>query len=154
MQTNIHTSDNSTFDVVIVGRGPVGSTLANLLGQCGLKTLVLEREAASYHLPRAAHFDDESMRVFQTIGLSEAIQPHVILSPGMRFVDGQGRLVLDWSRTAEITPMGWHLSYRFHQPVLEDVLNAGTRALAVRHRAHALRCICARLRRKKRVGAV
>ena len=125
MQTNIHTSDESTFDVVIVGRGPVGSTLANLLGQCGLKTLVLEREAANYHLPRAAHFDDELMRVFQTIGLSEAIQPHVILSPGMRFVDGQGRLVLDWSRTAEITPMGWHLSYRFHQPDLEDVLNAG-----------------------------
>ena len=36
------------FDVVIVGRGPVGATLANLLGLCGLRTLVLEREARTY----------------------------------------------------------------------------------------------------------
>ena len=59
------------FDVVIVGRGPVGATLANLLGLCGVRTLVLEREARTYHLPRAVHFDDECMRVFQTIGLAE-----------------------------------------------------------------------------------
>ena len=29
------------FDVVIVGRGPVGAALANLLGLCGVRTLVL-----------------------------------------------------------------------------------------------------------------
>ncbi|MEW6640355.1 MAG: bifunctional 3-(3-hydroxy-phenyl)propionate/3-hydroxycinnamic acid hydroxylase [Pseudomonadota bacterium] len=115
----------SFFDVAVIGCGPVGSTLANLLGLCGLRTVVLEREAKAYHLPRAVHFDDESMRVFQTIGLSDKILPHVILSPGMRFVDAEGRLALDWSRSAELTPMGWHLSYRFHQPDLEDVLNAG-----------------------------
>ena len=41
------------FDVAIVGLGPVGATLANLLGQSGIRTLVLEREHAHYHLPRA-----------------------------------------------------------------------------------------------------
>lgn len=115
------------FDVVIVGRGPVGATLANLLGLCGVRTLVLEREARTYHLPRAVHFDDECMRVFQTIGLAEAILPHVILSPGMRFVDAEGRLILDWPRSKNPTPMGWHLSYRFHQPDLEDILIDGLR---------------------------
>jgi 3-(3-hydroxy-phenyl)propionate hydroxylase len=117
----------SDFDVVIVGRGPVGATLANLLGLCGVRTLVLEREARSYHLPRAVHFDDECMRVFQTIGLAEAILPHVILSPGMRFVDAEGRLILDWPRSKDLTPMGWHLSYRFHQPDLEEILIDGLR---------------------------
>ncbi len=115
----------SEFDVVIVGRGPVGATLANLLGLCGVRTLVLEREARAYHLPRAVHFDDECMRVFQTIGLAEATLPHVILSPGMRFVDADGRLILDWPRSQDPTPMGWHLSYRFHQPELEDILISG-----------------------------
>jgi 3-(3-hydroxy-phenyl)propionate hydroxylase len=43
----------------------------------------------------------------------------------MRFVDAEGRLMLDWPRSHELTPMGWHLSYRFHQPDLEDVLNKG-----------------------------
>ena len=124
---NIRRVDTPSFDVAVVGLGPVGSTLANLLGLCGVNTLVLEREAQAYHLPRAVHFDDETMRVFQTIGLSDAVLPHVILSPGMRFVDADGRLILDWGRPVEATPMGWHLSYRFHQPDLENVLNDGLR---------------------------
>jgi len=122
-----HNSANPEFAVVIVGRGPVGATLANLLGLCGVRTLVLEREARTYHLPRAVHFDDECMRVFQTIGLAEDILPHVILSPGMRFLDAEGRLMLDWPRSQDLTPMGWHLSYRFHQPDLEDILINGLR---------------------------
>jgi 3-(3-hydroxy-phenyl)propionate hydroxylase len=113
------------FDVVIVGRGPVGATLANLLGLRGVRTLVLEREARTYHLPRAVHFDDECMRVFQTIGLADAIRPQTILSPGMLFLDAEGRMLLDWSRPQTLTPMGWNLSYRFHQPELEDILICG-----------------------------
>jgi len=113
------------FDVVIVGRGPVGATLANLLGLCGVRTLVLEREARAYHLPRAVHFDDECMRVFQSIGLADDILPQVILSPGMLFLDADGRMLLDWSRPQTLTPMGWNLSYRFHQPDLENALIRG-----------------------------
>jgi len=57
------------FDVAIIGYGPAGATLANLLGQYGLSVLVLEREAEIYPLPRAIHFDGEVMRVFETAGL-------------------------------------------------------------------------------------
>ena len=114
-------------DVVIVGYGPVGATLANLLGLRGVKTLVLEREASVYHLPRAVHFDDEVMRIFETAGLSAAIEPGVILSPGMRFIDRDGRLLVDWSRPPEITPSGWPPSFRFHQPTLEQILRDGLR---------------------------
>ncbi|MBR0828695.1 bifunctional 3-(3-hydroxy-phenyl)propionate/3-hydroxycinnamic acid hydroxylase [Bradyrhizobium manausense] len=120
-------SASPDYDVVIVGRGPVGATLANLLGLCGVRTLVLEREARAYHLPRAVHFDDECMRVFQTIGLADDILPQVILSPGMLFKDAAGRLILDWSRPQTPTAMGWHLSYRFHQPDLEEILIGGLR---------------------------
>jgi 3-(3-hydroxy-phenyl)propionate hydroxylase len=113
------------FDVVIVGLGPVGATLANLLGLCGVRTLVLEREAACYRLPRAVHFDDEVMRVFQLVGLAEKIAAKTRLNIGMRFVDRDGRLMLDWPRPQEIGPQGWHASYRFHQPDLEAVLRDG-----------------------------
>ena len=78
------------FDVAISGYGPTGATLAHLLGQCGLKVLVLEREAAAYHLPRAVHFDAEIMRVFQWIGIAEALEPLTARHPGMQFVDAQG----------------------------------------------------------------
>ncbi len=113
------------FDVAIIGLGPTGATLANLLGLCGLSVLVLEREAAAYHLPRAVHFDDEVMRVFQTIGLADEITKIVRVNPGMRFVDPAGKLLLDWPRPQVVGPQGWHASYRFHQPDLEKILRAG-----------------------------
>ena len=31
-----------TFEIAIIGLGPVGATLANLLGQMGVSTVVLE----------------------------------------------------------------------------------------------------------------
>ena len=90
-------------NVVIIGCGPVGAMLANLLGLQGIGTLVLEREAAIYNLPRAVHFDDEVMRLLQTVGLAETMQPLVHVSPGMKFVDDTGRLLLDWARPLERT---------------------------------------------------
>lgn len=127
-------------DVAIVGLGPVGATLANILGQAGISVLVLEKEAAAYHLPRAVHFDDEVMRVFQSIGLAEALLPCLALSTGMRFLDPAGRIILDWSRLQPTKPHGWNTSYRFHQPELEDVLRKGlTRwpSVTVRERCEA-----------------
>ena len=59
------------YDVVIVGLGPTGGTLANLLALNGFSILILEREKNLYALPRAVHFDDEIMRVFQTIGITK-----------------------------------------------------------------------------------
>jgi 3-(3-hydroxy-phenyl)propionate hydroxylase len=111
-------------DVAIVGFGPAGATLANLLALRGLDVLVLERDPEIYRLPRAIHFDGEAMRVFQTIGVADALLPRLIVSPGMKFIDAAGRVLIDWSRPQAIGPQAWHPSYRFHQPELEAVLRA------------------------------
>lgn len=116
-------------NVVIVGCGPVGAMLANLLGLQGISTLVLEREAAIYNLPRAVHFDDEVMRQLQTVDLAETMQQLVHVSPGMKFVDDTGRLLLDWGRPLEPSQQGWYASYRFHQP--EARARAARRACAL-----------------------
>ena len=70
------------YDVIIVGLGPTGGTLANLLGLNGLSVLILEKESAIYNLPRAVHFDDEIMRVFNSIGIKfhAIVLAHCILS--------------------------------------------------------------------------
>src|SRR3954466_5465637 len=69
-------SSLNNFDVVIAGFGPVGAVCANLLGQAGIKTLVVERAGAVYDKPRAFALDHEIMRVFQNLGLAAAIAPH------------------------------------------------------------------------------
>lgn len=115
---------SNKFDVAIIGYGPTGATLANLLGQYGIRVVVIEREADIYDLPRAVHFDDEIMRIFQSAGIADELLKKVRVNPGMRFVDAEGKLLLDWPRPAGIGPQGWNTSYRFHQPDLERILRS------------------------------
>ena len=110
------------YDIAVVGIGPAGATLANLLALRGLSVLALDRESGIYQLPRAIHFDGECMRVFQTIGIADRLAPGLVVAPGMRFVAADGRLLLDWTRPTQVGPQGWHASYRFHQPTLETEL--------------------------------
>lgn len=109
-------------DVAVIGMGPVGATLANLLGRYGLSVAVLEREGAPYPLPRAVHFDAECMRVFDAIGVSAEVAGDCRVSTGMKFVNAEGQLLVDWPRPEDVGPQGWHSSYRFHQPDLERTL--------------------------------
>ncbi|MBM3651263.1 MAG: bifunctional 3-(3-hydroxy-phenyl)propionate/3-hydroxycinnamic acid hydroxylase, partial [Alphaproteobacteria bacterium] len=60
-------------DVAIVGLGPVGAALANLLSLAGVSVIALERDAEVYPLPRAVHFDGEVMRVFHSMGLKAEV---------------------------------------------------------------------------------
>jgi 3-(3-hydroxy-phenyl)propionate hydroxylase len=112
------------FDVAVIGYGPVGAMLANLLGISGLSVVVLEREASVYHLPRAVSADGEALRLFQTIGLAGELLPRLNTSRNIRHVNAQGQLLLLLTR-AGIGPEGWNNAYRFFQPELESILRAG-----------------------------
>ncbi|WP_322048793.1 bifunctional 3-(3-hydroxy-phenyl)propionate/3-hydroxycinnamic acid hydroxylase [Paraburkholderia sp. J67] len=110
------------YDVAVIGLGPTGATLANLLAIEGLRVLVLERDKDIFALPRAVHFDGECMRVFQSIGLAETLLPNLFVGPGMKFVNAAGQLLIDWTRPTGVGPQGWCASYKFHQPDLENAL--------------------------------
>ena len=110
-------------DVAIVGLGPTGATLANLLGAAGLSVLVLEKEAGIFPLPRAIHFDGEVLRILQGAGLRERVL--AIARPGeqgMHFVNGAGETMLIRGGSAALGPHGCANNYYFHQPELEAVL--------------------------------
>ena len=53
-------SDQAT--VLIVGAGPVGLTLANLLGTAGVDTVLVEHNPGCVPEPRAVALDGESLR--------------------------------------------------------------------------------------------
>ncbi len=116
------------YQVVIVGMGPIGLSLANLLGQAGVRTLMLERDLTPYGLPRAVAVDDESMRVYQAMGLDEEIAPNLVMDLVANFVLPDGRLLANISpkdRSYWRSPMAFH-----YQPTLEEVLRKGTARFA------------------------
>ena len=110
------------YDVAIIGFGPTGGTLANLIALGGFSVIVLDKEKSFYPLPRAVHFDDEVMRVFQTIGITNSFLNHTIINKGTKFVNSKGKVILDWPRPRKFTENGWYPSYRFNQPDLEKQL--------------------------------
>ena len=113
-------------DVAIVGCGPVGALLANLLGQAGLTVDIYDREHEVHALPRAVHFDGEVMRIFQAAGLADRIAGACRPSPyGARFEDPSGRTILVRQGTDGPGPQGWSGSWYFHQPLLEEILRDG-----------------------------
>lgn len=117
---------DTVFDVAIVGLGPTGAMLANLLGAAGCSVLVLEKEAGIFPLPRAIHFDGEVLRIAQAAGLREQVL--AIARPGtqgMHFVNGAGETMLIRGGSAALGPHGCANNYYFHQPQLEAVLRDG-----------------------------
>jgi 3-(3-hydroxy-phenyl)propionate hydroxylase len=112
----------SKADVALIGYGPVAAVLSNLLAQHGLQVVAFEREAAIYALPRAIALDAECMRIMQSIGLADRLESEMVPGRGMRFVNAQNELLIEWSRPPGHGPQGWHPSYRYHQPTLEATL--------------------------------
>ncbi|MGU7773823.1 bifunctional 3-(3-hydroxy-phenyl)propionate/3-hydroxycinnamic acid hydroxylase MhpA [Burkholderia sp. MR1-5-21] len=131
--------DGREFDVAIVGCGPTGAVLANLLGKVGIRVVVFEREGGPNPLPRAIHFDGECMRVFQSIGLSDRISSIARVAPaGTRFINSHGKTLLVRRGFEQAGPHGWAVNWYFHQPLLERELRKGLErfssvALKLRH---------------------
>jgi 3-(3-hydroxy-phenyl)propionate hydroxylase len=111
-------------DVLISGLGPVGATLANLLGQQGLRVLAVERDTEVYPLPRAAHFDAEIMRVWQGLGLLEEAMKVSRRAPAYEFRTAKGEALLHFAIGDVVVASGYAPSWMFNQPDLEKALRA------------------------------
>ena len=111
--------------VVIVGAGPVGVVAATLLAQRGIDSVVLERYAEPYPLPRAVHLDDEVYSILREIGLAAGFDSISRPMPGMRLVDAQHRTMAEFRRDATTPgPLGCPQASMFDQPDLERLLLA------------------------------
>jgi len=113
----------TAVDVLIVGAGPVGLTLANVLGLQGVQTLVVDERDSLIDYPRGVGLDDEALRTFQSIGVVEHVLPHTVPNQILRFFDGNRRLL------AEMAPpdarFGWPKRNGFVQPMVDAELLRG-----------------------------
>lgn len=110
-------------EVLIVGAGPVGVSIANLLGHYGVKVLLIDRSLEVLDYPRAVGLDDEALRTFQAVGLAEAMLQDMIQNVPMRMYTADNRCF------AEILPstreFGWFRRNLFSQPLGEKTLRKG-----------------------------
>ncbi|HUO37818.1 MAG TPA: bifunctional 3-(3-hydroxy-phenyl)propionate/3-hydroxycinnamic acid hydroxylase, partial [Mycobacterium sp.] len=116
-------TEHKTYDVAIVGYGPVGVTAANLLGQMGLKVAVVERDPNIYARARAISTDEEVVRIWQQLGLADRLNTDMQPGCGATFVDAKGKpfvQLLPASRGNGHPPQQF-----IYQPALEKVLRDG-----------------------------
>jgi 3-(3-hydroxy-phenyl)propionate hydroxylase len=116
---------NMKYDAIIIGYGPAGATLANLLAIRGWRVAVVEQSLRIYDKPRAITADHECMRVFQECGLAEDIVSGTSPHPGTDFVGMDNKVVKRFYPQPGSKQLGWEPSFMFVQPQLEEKLRAG-----------------------------
>ena len=72
----------ATTQVLIVGAGPVGLTLAFDLGRRGIRCVLIEQKEAPQFLPKMERCNARTMEIFRRLGLAEKVRaaglpPHV-----------------------------------------------------------------------------
>lgn len=116
-------TDIPHYDVAVIGYGPTGVTAANILGQIGLKVLVIERNPDIYGRARAISTDEEVLRIWQQVGLADRLQEDMLAGNAATFVDANGA---PFTEIAPVSHGSGHPPQQFiYQPALEKVLRGG-----------------------------
>lgn len=107
-------------DVLVVGGGPCGMTVASLLGLYGVRTVVVERDTEILQFPRAVGIDDESLRTYQTLGIVGELMSDMLQNTPIRYHTSWGRCFAHVKPSVQ--PFGWPRRNLFLQPLYESVL--------------------------------
>lgn len=118
---------SATYDIAIVGYGPVGQTLAILLAKRGWRVGVFEKQPQPYPLPRAVHFDHEVGRILQSVGVADEIVGLTETADSYEWRNAAGETLLRFDSQA-LGLSGWPDGNMFPQPELEKLLDRRARS--------------------------
>lgn len=83
------TTQRYDTEVLIVGAGPIGLTLAVLLAARGIETLVVESHPGLSRHPKARGVSARSMETFRAMGIEEQVRAASLPSEHVRFFRGE-----------------------------------------------------------------
>ena len=118
------TAKQNSYDVIVVGLGPVGALTTLLLSRQGLKVAAVERDQEVYKLPRAVNLDGEIVRALQPLGLAQELADLLQTTrPGERagFADSKHNWLFGQELNS-VGPCGWQSMNMFDQPEVEQYL--------------------------------
>jgi 3-(3-hydroxy-phenyl)propionate hydroxylase len=110
------------FNILIIGGGPTGLVLANLLGRYDIDVLLIEAQPAVYPIPRATHIDEETLRNFQLTGLLPLFQNHIAPFGAGTVATEKGKVIFAEQMIQEAGMHHFKGSFFFHQPAFENIL--------------------------------
>ena len=106
-------------DVLVVGYGPVGAAIANLLGRYGVRVLAVDKARDIFMAPRAIVLDNEALRILQLAGLDDGDFQKVAI-PCVRMLSPR---LGEFGRLNTLGPIDGHPKLvTFYQPELEAAL--------------------------------
>ena len=111
----------SDIDVLVVGYGPVGAAIANLLGRHGVRVLAVDKDKDKdiFMAPRAIALDNEALRILQLAGLEDGDFAKVAI-PYVRMLSPQ---LGEFGRINTLGHIDGHPKLvTFYQPELEAAL--------------------------------
>ncbi len=114
---------STSLPVLIVGAGPVGLTVANLLVARGVQVVLVERNGTTSDEAKAISLDDESLRTLQAADLADQVLEIVVPGTGTRFYDRNGRPLFH-AHGPRPYRLGHPFKNQFAQPELERLLVA------------------------------
>ena len=111
-----------SYDVAIVGFGPVGAIAACWLGQLGVKTVVVEKSRTIWQIPRAMALDHEILRIFQNLGVIDEVLPYTAPFGASEHYGAAGQLIRRIDVVPPPYPLGYLPNMVFTQPPVENIL--------------------------------
>jgi geranylgeranyl reductase family protein len=125
----------STYQAIVVGGGPAGSTTARLLAEAGCRVLLLDKAAFPRHKACSDYLNPAAVRELRDLGLMGALwaeRPHPMQA--MRVHAPGGRMFQATFRDVEPGHVALGLTrYRLDHVLLQQAAAAG---VEVRERAH------------------
>ncbi len=109
----------SDIDVLVVGYGPVGAAIVNLLGRYRVRVLAVDKDKDIFMAPRAIALDNEALRILQLAGLEDGDFDKVAI-PHVRMLSPQ---LGEFGRINTLGHIDGHPKLvTFYQPELEAAL--------------------------------